>query len=256
MSRSRSGAADKPTSSKQKESFFVESGDSMNSVRFPRVGALRRTSSVPENDQIHHPISHPNTFTVAIRILLKDCLQHIPKIWKNQGTMPPQNFQQPGIQAFQLPVTILLFFILFLVVLDVAVVPDPGDNPMIPAAASQSQRYQKVAHQAEQKLRTNVRHKQELLSKALDSLSTSHLPPRLRELRERHEVVGERLTEIKAGKETVQEILHAVSNKNIISYKPPMELDEIIDYLTNWIHMLHDTLSEHKRATYEGIWQA
>lgn len=135
-----------------------------------------------------------------------------------------------------------------------AVVPDPSDNAMIPA--SQSRRYQKVAHQAEQRLRSSVRHKQELLSKALDSLSTSQLPPRLRDLRDKHEVVGERLTEIKAGKETVQEILHAVSNKNVVSDKPPMELDEIIDYLTNWIHTLHDTLGEHKRATYEGIWQA
>eukprot|EP00980_Cylindrotheca_fusiformis_P018940 scaffold6331_cov195-Cylindrotheca_fusiformis.AAC.4 len=170
--------------------------------------------------------------------------------------MPPRNFQQPGIQAFQLPLTILVFFILFLVLLDVAVVPDPGNNPMMPEGASQSQRYQKVAHQAEQKLRSSIRRKQESLSKALESLTTSHLPPRLKELRDKNELVGERLAEVKAGKETVQEILHAVSNKNVFSNKPPMELNEIIDYLTKWIHTLHDTLGEHKRATYEGIWQA
>ena len=137
-----------------------------------------------------------------------------------------------------------------------AVVPDPGEGPSIPVGSSQSQRYHKVARQAEQKLRASVRKKQRLLSNALDSLSTTHLPPRLKELRSKHEIVGERLGEIKAGKETVQEILHAINNKNLISDKPPMEMSEIIDYLTNWIHTLHDTLSEHKMATYEGIWQA
>jgi hypothetical protein len=35
-----------------------------------------------------------------------------------------------------------------------------------------------------------------------------------------------------------------------------MELDEIIDYLQNWIHTLHDTLGEHKMAEFEGIWKA
>ena len=166
--------------------------------------------------------------------------------------MPPRNYRQ----AFHLPLTLLIFFILFLLVLYFAVVPDPGENPLMPAGTSQSQRYHKVARQAEEKLRASVRKKKVLLGLALDSLSTTHLPPRLKQLRSKHEIVGERLGEIKAGKETVQEILHAVRNKHMTSDKPPMELDEIIDYLTNWIHTLHDTLSEHKMATFEGIWQA
>lgn len=164
--------------------------------------------------------------------------------------MPPKN-------GFHLQLTLLIFFILFLLVLYFAEVPDPGQNPLLMAAGtSQSQRYHKVARQAEQKLRASVKKKKELLSKALDTLSTTHLPPRLKELRNTHEIVGERLGEIKAGKETVQEILHAVNNRHMTNDKPPMELDEIIDYLTNWIHTLHDTLSEHKMATFEGIWQA
>jgi len=166
--------------------------------------------------------------------------------------MPPRNYRQ----AFHLPLTLLIFFILFLLVLYFAVVPDPGESPLMPTGTSQSQRYHKVARQAEQKLRASVRKKKELLSKALDTLSTTHLPPRLKELRNKHEVVGERLGEIKAGKETVEEILHAVNNKHVVSDRPPLELDEIIEYLTNWIHTLHDTLGEHKMAEFEGIWKA
>lgn len=166
--------------------------------------------------------------------------------------MPSRNQKQ----AFHLPLTLLIFFVLFLLVLYFAVVPDPGDGPLKPVGASQSQRYQKIAHQAEQKLRSSVRKKKELLSKALDSLSTTRLPPRLKELRYKHEIVGERLAEIKAGKVTVEEILHAVENKHVVSDKPPMELEEIIEYLADWIHKLHDTLGQHKMATFEGIWQA
>jgi hypothetical protein len=79
-------------------------------------------------------------------------------------------------------------------------------------------------------------------------------------LREKNQIVGERLADIKEGKETVQEILHVASDsKHVSEYvndKPPMELDEIIDFLTNWLHTLHDTLAQYKRATYDGIWEA
>jgi len=76
--------------------------------------------------------------------------------------------------------------------------------------------------------------------------------------------VGENLEAIKDGSETVQELLYsnAVENLNsgnleeeYYSDKPPMEISEVIDYLTNWIHLLHDTLAQYKNANYEQIWQ-
>jgi hypothetical protein len=80
----------------------------------------------------------------------------------------------------------------------------------------------------------------------------------LREAREKHEIIGERLVGIKAGSETVQELLYGEKTEDVDngdSDKPPMELQEITDYLTNWIHLLHDTLSQYKNANYEQIWQ-
>lgn len=55
------------------------------------------------------------------------------------------------------------------------------------------------------------------------------MPARLRVLREANQVVGERLADIKAGKETVQEVLHAASNPKLdgMADKPPMEVDEV-----------------------------
>ena len=168
--------------------------------------------------------------------------------------------------SLQLPLTVLVFIVMSTLVFYVAFAPDAGEGP-IPTSADLSQaleqkQYKQVARQAEQRLRSTVkqtvRHKREQLQKALDSLTTSAMPGRLRLLRDKHQIVGERLSDIKAGTETVQEVLNAGSNPSLVEIndKPPMELDEIIDYLTNWIHTLHDTLSQHKRATYEGIWQA
>jgi len=119
--------------------------------------------------------------------------------------------------------------------------------------------YRSVAERAERRLRSTVQQKREQFAKALDSLSTSSLPGRLKVLRDKHQLVGERLADIKAGKETVQEVLHAASDPNVMgemSDKPPMTLEEIITYLDNWIHGLHDALSKVKKATYEGIWEA
>lgn len=63
----------------------------------------------------------------------------------------------------------------------------------------------------------------------VDSLTLSSMPARLRVLREANQVVGERLADIKAGKETVQEVLHAASNPKLdgMADKPPMEVDEV-----------------------------
>jgi len=123
--------------------------------------------------------------------------------------------------------------------------------------------YREKLHMVEDKLRSTVQQKREQFAKALDSLSTSSnfLPERLKLLRDKHQIVGERLTDIKKGKETVEEILLAAgtdpkARRDMIIDKPPMKLEEIINYLDEWIHGLHDTLGEAKKATYEGIWQA
>ena len=98
--------------------------------------------------------------------------------------------------------------------------------------------------------------KRQEISKALQSLTEGNLPARLRTLRDRHEIVGERLSEVRAGTETVQEILHGHDMSHHDSLRPPMELDEIISYMDNWIHQLHEVLMEAKHATFEGVWQA
>lgn len=123
--------------------------------------------------------------------------------------------------------------------------------------------YREKLHMVEDKLRSTVQQKREQFAKALDSLSTSSnsLPERLKLLRDKHQIVGERLTDIKKGKETVEEILLAAgtdpkARRDMIIDKLPMKLEEIINYLDEWIHGLHDTLGEAKTATYEGIWQA
>jgi hypothetical protein len=179
--------------------------------------------------------------------------------------------RRPGQRnnSLQLPLTIFIFFILFSLILYVAVVPGAGESP-IPVsndadangnASLNKHSYKQAARVAEQRLRSTVSQKREQLAKALQDISISGMPGRLRILRERHEIVGERLAEIKAGSETVHEVLLSKNTPHqheVDSDKPPMELKEIITYLTEWIHTLHETLSqdEVKHATYEGIWQA
>ena len=105
----------------------------------------------------------------------------------------------------------------------------------------------------EPSLRATVVSKRKQLRSALESLTSQHMPMRVYKLRENNEIVGERLSEIKAGTETVEELLHGVSDH---SNKPPMTLEEITKYLQDWIHLLHDTLVEAKHSTYQGIWQS
>jgi hypothetical protein len=108
-------------------------------------------------------------------------------------------------------------------------------------------------------LRHTVVKKRQQLKSALQSLTTNHMPMRLAKLRETSEIVGERLGEIRAGTETVEEVLHgqgAGRSEDGGSNKPPMELDEIVNYLQDWIHTLHESLVEAKHESYFGIWQA
>jgi [Skp1-protein]-hydroxyproline N-acetylglucosaminyltransferase len=101
-----------------------------------------------------------------------------------------------------------------------------------------------------------VQSKRHELSAALQTLTMGNLPARLRSLRDHHEIIGERLAEIRSGTETAHEILHGHDMDHHIVTKPPMELDEIVNYLDTWIHQLHEVLMEAKHATFEGIWQA
>jgi len=109
------------------------------------------------------------------------------------------------------------------------------------------------------------------LQRALKHLNQGGLPPRLQNLRDRHAVVGERLSEIQDGIETVEEVLHGHNQKiprnggdpneqhqqhQARDEEPPMEMNEILKYLEDWIQSMHETLQEHKHAGYEGIWQA
>lgn len=152
--------------------------------------------------------------------------------------------QGPALYAI---LTIFLFLVVYL-----ATVTDdlPADVPLSKSVLKSS-------------LRHSVVEKRQQLKSALKSLASNHMPARLAKLRESGEIVGERLGEIRAGTETVEEVLHGGEGNTGGAFghgggssKPPMTLDEIVDYLTNWIHTLHEALAVVKHETYFGIWNA
>jgi hypothetical protein len=164
-----------------------------------------------------------------------------------------------GVSSAGGPKTLLatIFVVLFVGIVYIAL---PSDNAEKDEA---KQLFQQLPQEAG-KLRMSVAAKKEQLREALaESLGqhvSQHLPTRLRRARDRHEIVGDRLEDIKAGRETVQELLYGerpLVNEDALggSDQPPMELHEIIEYLSNWIHLLHDTLGQYKNANYEQIWQ-
>lgn len=153
---------------------------------------------------------------------------------------------------------ILFFFVLFSLVMYVVFLPDSAQEQRqgailrVEKAIESNPQLQKI----ESKIMSQVSRRREQLGRALDSLSEAAMPQRLRLLRDQNKVVGERLADIKAGKETVQEILHAGGADQVMtSDKPPMTIEEITTYLEKWIQGLHDTLSDYKKATFEGIWK-
>jgi len=149
--------------------------------------------------------------------------------------------------------TVWIFLLVFVVSLFVVLLPDApavNNNPETVAAGSDHH-----AIGVKEKFKNAVFHRHQELNKALHSLTDGDIPYRLRALRERHEIIGERLVEVSSGRETVEEILHGVKTRKK-SNEPPMELTEIITYLDNWIHTLHETLTHYKDATFEGIWGA
>jgi hypothetical protein len=164
-----------------------------------------------------------------------------------------------------------IFVVLFILVVYLSVIPDSNNNnnsnsnnshALTDTTAASTSTYTK--QNTFSSLKGAVLHKRQEIQHALSSLTTSNLPHRLVSLRDKHEIVGERLAEVRAGTETVEEILHGhVANSVSVndggdsdSDKPPMQLAEIIDYLDAWIHQLHEKLMQAKHATFEGIWQA
>lgn len=141
-----------------------------------------------------------------------------------------------------------------------------GSSPSLELAnaaiSAHAHDYHRVANIAQKKLRITVQHKRERIAVALNSLTNSQLPVgRLRLLRDKRQIVGERLSDIKSGKETVQELLHGGDvqiqhHLAVMNDKPPMELQEISDFLSSWIHTLHDELVQKKHANFEQIWSA
>ena len=148
--------------------------------------------------------------------------------------------RSPAIAAISIVIFILIAY-LFIVTDDITAVVNDNQHKL--------------------SLRSSVVLKRQQLQKALHDLTAQKMPMRLLKLREKNEIVGERLGDIRAGTETVEEVLHgskkAVMNmgEDSVNDKPPMELSEIKKYLEEWITLLHAKLVEAKHETYQGIWQ-
>ena len=157
----------------------------------------------------------------------------------------------------EVPATVWIFLLIFVVVVFLLVLPDaPATLPNDKSSSANGQAQSAHPVGVKEKFRNALFHRRQELNKALHSLTDGNIPYRLRALRDRHEIIGERLSEVSSGKETVEELLHGVRSEPLSSNKPPMALDEIVQYLDNWIHQLHETLTNYKDATHEGIWSA
>ena len=149
--------------------------------------------------------------------------------------------------SYQKPAITATLTVLFILIFYVATITDE-----ITSVVNENHNYS---------LRSSVVHKRQQIQKALRDLTSKQMPMRLLKLREKNEIVGEHLGEIRAGTETVEEVLHgskkAVMDKAdaSVSNKPPMELLEVRKYLEEWIQTLHAILVEAKHETYQGIWQ-
>ena len=77
------------------------------------------------------------------------------------------------------------------------------------------------------------------------------IPKRLKDLMAQRTVVGDNLKFLSEGTETLEEII-AVDAE----HKDPMTIEEITTFLTNFLHLLHETCAAIKKATHREIWQA
>ena len=161
----------------------------------------------------------------------------------------------------RVPLLILIFFVVLSLVVYVFLPDAVQEQQRGGKLSSKILRVEKAIEsnpqiqKLENRIKSQVSKRREQLGAALDSISEAAMPQRLRLLRDKNQVVGERLADIKAGKETVQEILHAGGNDIQASDKPPMTIEEITNFLEKWIQGLHETLSEYKKAKFEGIWK-
>jgi hypothetical protein len=169
--------------------------------------------------------------------------------------------------------TKVLIYVGFLVVVMYLATSGGGNNSSseINNEGDSSQQQRGLRQMISTTLQSSLLQQRAQLSKALQSLNHNNLPARLKNLRDKHLIVGERMIDIKHGKETVHEILQGATGaanmdfegeeppkedkKEDIIKEPPMTLPEIVTYLDNWIHTLHEKLGQAKYATFEGIWQ-
>ena len=173
------------------------------------------------------------------------------------------------------PATVWIFVLLFVLVVCLALVPGgaPSENTTTTNEHGPLLHDPSTLHADHPNF---LQSKRQQLRHALQGLtSVSQIPQRLQRLRDQHHIIGERLIDIKQGKETVEEILHVTqkdassnnNNKNNPPSKdttsniktndlPPMTVDEVISYLSQWLHQLHASLVQAKHAHFEGIWQA
>jgi len=124
-------------------------------------------------------------------------------------------FMRRGISSLQVQL-ILLVLVVFVTLLLYLILVVPESNVEVKISES-AHIYHEELHVVEERLRSTVQRKREQLAKALGSLSTSSssLPGRLKKLRAKNEIVGERLQEITIGGKTVQEIIHAAGSATI-----------------------------------------
>lgn len=178
-----------------------------------------------------------------------------------------QNSLHGGVPArFQIRVILLVLTVIVGLLIYLIVVPEgggQGSEELNSINGGHVRLYRSRIRSVEEGLQSSVQRKRDQFAKALDSLSSASnsLQGRLKLLRDKNEIVGERLIDVKNGKERIEEILHASatiqkSMTNLTSDQPPMKSDEVISYLDEWIKGLHRILWQVRTGTYPVIWQA
>jgi hypothetical protein len=157
---------------------------------------------------------------------------------RRPGSGSGSSDQKPAVVAI---VTVLFVLLFYLVTVNDEVTSIVNDNLTKPS------------------LRSALNHKREQLQKALQELTIQKMPMRLLKLREKNEIVGERLADIRAGTETVEEVLHGSKKASVNMAEdisaPPLTFDEIKNFLEDWIKTLHKVLVEAKHESHFGIWK-
>lgn len=130
------------------------------------------------------------------------------------------------------------------------------------------------------KLESEIQEKATHLKHAATNILPRHhhqnynTPHRLMSLLHENKIVGDKLVNIQAGTMTIEEALYGKqhqhnintksdvdvqlsdSNSNNSNKKPPMSMDEVLSFLSNFVHELHLVCVAKKQAKYFEIWQA